>query len=90
MSTSTRFPDGQLCPACGAESDHATGKEGTTPRHGDLGMCIECAAFYTFRFENERLSSLVALTDDEVAALDPEMRRTMLIYQQALSRVRRP
>jgi hypothetical protein len=71
--TTTRLAAESRCPHCGTIMDAATGKQGHTPRVGDLGVCAECAGFIQY---GEGFKP-VGLVDADLDALGASTARTL-------------
>lgn len=74
------------CPECGQEHNAATVVAGTDqqPAPGDLTVCIECAT--PLKFDQEL--GLVAVTPEDVTALDADAARRLLAAIHVVERIR--
>jgi hypothetical protein len=71
--TTTRLPTSERCPHCGDVLDAATGKQGHTPRVGDVGICVSCAGF----IEYGEGFKIIGRSDADLDALGASTARTL-------------
>ena len=67
--TTTRYTT-TACPDCGTPLSAATGvDDGTTPKDGDVSLCIRCGAWLVF---TNNADELRPITEDEIEKLPDE------------------
>jgi hypothetical protein len=68
------------CPLCGYQIDRASSPKATTPKPGDIAVCISCAAALVF---GESLKPR-EMTESEFAGLDPDTKDELSLVQHGI------